>query len=209
MAISVVVAALMLALLTLSFTKNNKSNCLEDTGNETEYNVTPHSLRTNLPAETHIEGNIALQRGPRDATRSALCDEEKWPSGRHEEAIQTRVFDNTQRSYPRLSMTPKEPQGISHPSSTTRAQLPMEFEIMHPHTQPLSPVYQSRSPLTWRPLAASDFADATTVLGTKDDRSTLCSESLVEDDRSKRVGRENRWVPLGNKEVGLLGRHWE
>ncbi|KAE8824594.1 hypothetical protein PTNB85_09358 [Pyrenophora teres f. teres] len=177
-AISAVIATLVLALLILSFT--NKRNNSNSTANKSETKSTPRPLRISGPLGLEHPGDATLQHVPSTTTNPPLYDKAKWPSGTLNESMQTKAFDN---------LPPRQTTLYPAYTTTTAAvQPPIELEALHPTaiykpyatyhrtTQPLplslSPARQSRKPMTIprRPLRpASDFADGSAGLESREE----------------------------------------
>jgi hypothetical protein len=115
-----------------------------------------------------------------------------------------------------ISLPHKPLQNASKP----QPQSPVELEVRHP-----APTYNAYQPLLvdqrndvdHRPAAQphphyvkSDFVDDSTVMGDKNDTTTLYSGISLESD-SEDGGSvvEAPFVPLPESEVGLHGDHWK
>jgi hypothetical protein len=233
-AISAIFAILALIILAVFSSKKNKGNYLDDTSESTQPNK---RLMITGPLDNVLGRNgVAAQSIPRLWSGFSSSNEEIrriGPVDRDGETAATatasrRAFElanaparvpntyhNAALPYPpypvELDVLPSSPQQIRHTSTYNVRSPPSPIPQQdvkinnnsNAHVQP-SPTYPVHRHLR------SDFGDDTTVVGEKAEVETLRSDITFPDTDSDSASYDQgRWKLMDNKDVGLVGRHWE
>jgi hypothetical protein len=218
------------------FSNKNKGNFLDNTSESAQPDK---RLMITGPLDSVLRRNDgAGQPIPRLWSGFSSSNEEIERVGPVDGGRETAATATATRRAFELGNTPARMPNASHNAALPHSPYPVELDVLPSSPQQIHhmSIYNIRSPQPPVPQRGinintnsnahvppspthpvhrhrhlrSDFGDDTTVVGDKAEVETLRSDlSFPDTDSDSASYDEGRWKLMDNKDVGLVGRHWE